>query len=248
MELLIDSGNSRLKWACILEGEFRSHPPQPGGRPLSGLDLDRIWGGLKPLPRQVWIANVAGDEVARMLTDWIESRWQLSPQFVVSQPEGYGVTNAYSDPSRLGVDRWLALIGARHHHPLPACIVDCGTALTVDVLDSEGCHRGGVICPGLRLMSQSLGTETAGIGLLELDLFTTGILADNTVNAVGFGIRHAVIGVIEQVTRLLAHELPGLHLILTGGDATEIASFFSGKSKIVPDLVLQGLAVVSRCQ
>ncbi len=247
MKLLIDCGNSRLKWACLDRGNLTAQQAMASGSQLSHEALDDVWGTLGLVPGEVWIANVAGDKVACLLLRWIESRWRMIPKFVASQGEGYGVTNGYEHPEKLGVDRWLALIGAFHHYPLPACIVDCGTALTLDVLDRQGRHRGGLICPGLRLMVQSLGRGTADVGF-DVTALPNAILAAQTSTAVGLGVHHAAAGMIERVMRAMAADLPELHLILTGGDATEMASLIGGQAVVAPELVLRGLAEVCRRQ
>lgn len=163
-------------------------------------------------------------------------------------PGGFGVINGYQQPELLGVDRWLALIAVRHHHPLPAVIVDFGTALTLDVLDGDGRHRGGLICPGLNLMYQSLGNGTAGIAIDGEKIEGDSILGQSTRTAVRLGIHHAVLGMIERVMHKLQKEWPQLHVILTGGDADEVALRLSAPVHRVPDLVLKGLAVVSQQQ
>ncbi len=246
MHLLVDSGNSRLKWSWWAGGELFGRQGVAGGKRLSIETLDTNWGAFVSPPNGVWIANVAGAGVAALLARWIESRWGLEPVFVTSQAEDCGVTNGYDNPERLGVDRWLALIGAFHHYPLPACIVDCGTALTLDVLDRQGRHRGGLISPGLALMTQSLGKGTADIGLDVAVLSSKGRLGRETSQAIGLGIRHAAAGLIERVMEDMATELPDLRLILTGGDAGDVAAFLRKAFIAAPELVLQGLAVVSQ--
>lgn len=243
MELLVDSGNSRLKWAVLERGVIGPARSAPGGRELTPAQLDRLWGEL-PVPDRVWIANVAGESVAACLERWLRSRWGKTGTFVCSQREACGVRSGYRDPRKLGVDRWLALIAARHHHPLPACIVDCGTALTLDVLDNDGRHHGGLICPGAALMRRSLGQGTAQVEAEEHE--TDALLGDHTAAAVTLGVEAALAGLVERSLARLAPRWPDLHLVLTGGDAIRLARNLSRPAQLAPDLVLRGLALVSR--
>lgn len=244
-ELLLDSGNSRLKWAVLSQGVIVPGPPLVTGGRISQADLDRIFDGLAT-PRRVWIANVAGQVVADKLHTWILSRWRVEPLFVRPQASGFGIINGYRRPETLGVDRWLALIAVRNRYSLPACIADCGTALTLDVVDESGRHLGGLICPGLTLMAEALVQKTAGIRH-EVWHGQAEILGDHTAAAVCLGARQAALGLIERTFRQQQKAYPSLSLILTGGDAAELAPGLQVPAQLVPDLVLQGLAVISRC-
>ncbi len=244
-ELLLDSGNSRLKWAVLSRGVIATGPPLVTGGKIIEADLDRLFDGLAT-PKRVWIANVAGQAVADKLLAWIRSRWQLEPYFVRPQAVGFGIVNGYRQPETLGVDRWLALIAVRNRYSLPACIADCGTALTLDVVDEAGRHLGGLICPGLTLMAETLMQKTAGIRL-EAWHGQVEVLGDHTAAAVHLGARQAALGLIERTFRQQQQVHPQLCLILTGGDAAELAPRLQVPARLVPDLVLEGLAVVSRC-
>ncbi len=243
MDLLVDSGNSRLKWALMEAGMSGPVRSVPGGRELTPARLDEAWAAL-PVPDSVWIANVAGDEAAACLRAWIHRRWRQEARFVRSQAQAHGVRNGYRDPARLGVDRWLALVAARHRHPLPACVVDCGTALTLDVLDADGRHHGGLICPGRALMRRSLVQGTAQVEAAEVR--TDAVLGDHTATAVALGVAAALSGLLETTLARLQRRWPGLQVLLTGGDAVWLARNLSRPARLAPDLVLQGLALVSR--
>ena len=244
MELLVDSGNSRLKWALLEEGMLQPGGSCDGGAALTEERLEEIWGEL-PVPRRIWIANVAGTETAARIRSWSENRWKRTPRFLSAQAEGFGVTNGYREPERLGVDRWLAVIAARHHCPLPACVVDCGTALTLDVVDENGVHHGGLICPGAALMRRALVQGTADLRL-DGEEPVSGPLADGTAAAVALGVHQALLGFVERSVRELERCWSPLHVILTGGGASRLAADLSLPLHLAPDLVLKGLAVVSR--
>jgi len=161
--LLIDAGNSRLKWARLTRGRYR------GGGSL-GWQAARLPGQIKKLLRlaapiaQVWFASVAGAEFEVALRRAARAAQLPPPRRVRTRRSAGGIRNGYSEPWRLGVDRWVALIGARQLFPDSAlCVIDVGTALTVDLLDERGRHRGGAIIPGPALMAASLIRQTAGI-------------------------------------------------------------------------------------
>ena len=121
------------------------------------------WQGL-PVPQRVCVANVCGAEVAADISSFTTGQWQIEPVYARVKEAAAGVTNAYPDVSQLGIDRWLALIAAWNKYHAPVCVAGCGTAVTLDVVDGDGYHLGGLIFPGLRLMQQSLITHTHGIG------------------------------------------------------------------------------------
>ncbi|MCP4995221.1 MAG: type III pantothenate kinase, partial [Gammaproteobacteria bacterium] len=137
--LLIDSGNTNLKWSWLEEGELSdicslSHPALEA----SG-SIERYWQN-EPPPGKVLIANVAGGMIDVQLINWIAESWKVRAQLVRSQASALGVTNAYQIPEQLGVDRWLTLIAAHRSNSGACCIVDCGTAMTVDVIAESGRH------------------------------------------------------------------------------------------------------------
>lgn len=242
-ELLVDSGNTRLKWAILSAGKLTSGVPLVTAGELAETELEQRWGMLAP-PNRVWIANVAGQAVGEALRTWIRARWQIEPRWVFPQASGFGIVNGYRWPETLGVDRWLALIAARNRYSVPACIADCGTALTLDVVDESGRHLGGLICPGLKLMAEVLEQKTAGIRL-EAWQGQAEVVGDHTMAAVHLGARQAALGLIERTFCRLRKVYPKLCLILTGGDAAELIPELEVPALLAPDLVLEGLAVVS---
>jgi type III pantothenate kinase len=175
MMLMIDMGNSSIKWA-ILEQD-RLSPLQRFAYDNLENQLTLAWLRLdKPLG--IWVSNVAGPKKADILSQWVKSHWGLIPTFVKTSRHQCGVTNGYEHAEQLGVDRWLALIGAYQLYSAPTpigrlksflnenieksrlCVVDCGTAVTLDVLSADGQHQGGLIMPGVTTMCQSLKTDT----------------------------------------------------------------------------------------
>jgi type III pantothenate kinase len=244
--LLIDIGNSRVKWGLGKQGLIEPGKPFPTTDILSDNMLSSRWART-PRPAQIMVANVAGADIAHRLDAWAERCLGMPARFVSPEPRGFGVANAYHKPEKLGVDRWVALIGARHLVPGPVCVVDCGTAITVDALDAEGMHLGGVIAPGLAMMRRSLVAGTSELPFADGDF--QGSLARETIAAIAIGTRQALAGLIERCFRQTAVAL-GVEprLLLTGGDALAVAPSLTLPVELRPDLVLEGLLVISESQ
>src|SRR5262249_33712335 len=155
MQLVIDIGNTRIKWAEVEDGRL-SKPASAVHR--GGVDdaFAKLAAALpKDLERAI-VSNVAGDELARELTRVLRKRARIAPEFVVVRAEQFGVRCAYADPSRLGVDRWIAVLAAHHLATGAACVIDAGTAATFDAVDAQGRHLGGLIMPGPQLLASAL--------------------------------------------------------------------------------------------
>ena len=192
------------------------------------------------------VSNVVGTKIADALYDWVQKRWQLHTEFARAQKQGHGVTNSYLRPDRLGVDRWLAMIAARRTLPGTAvCVVDCGTAITVDVVDAAGQHRGGLIAPGLIAMCSALTRDTAAIGAMPQDAAAPEVwLATDTQSGVLAGARLAAAAFIDRVMtdaqRQLNAPVSGL---ITGGDAPVLLPLLRIPLRHEPYLVLDGLGL-----
>lgn len=251
MILLVDAGNTRIKWAGLENGALQSGAAllRRGGADDIEV-LSASWGGMSA-PARVLVASVAGPGFRGLLTAWSRRCWGVEPEFICSQPEGFGVTNAYPDPRRLGVDRWLALIAAHRAHTGPVCVIDCGTALTIDAVAEDGVHLGGLIMPGLGLMRRSLLDNTADIRAAALEGVSPqgkALLANDTHGAVMGGTLYAAVAAIERIMRDLGEQIEGrLTCLLTGGDSDAILPLLSTNFELhhEPDLVLQGLAIVA---
>jgi type III pantothenate kinase len=248
--LLVDVGNSRIKWARLDGGK-------PGGveamvRGKTGIKrvLSKAWKGLNGVERVV-VANVGGPKVAEQLEEWTQNYWQVTPEFLTARSNGYGVRNAYPKPETLGVDRWLELIAVRQRYRGTnnrgaACIVDCGSAITIDVLAADGRHLGGLIIPGLNIMNKLLVDNTAGINGTVPEMEYS-LLASTTSAAVSAGALYAGVAFIDRVSTDVAAEIKGeLKRVITGGDAPRVLPLLQDKYEHIPDLVLWGLARVAR--
>lgn len=244
MTLLVDLGNSRIKWASSHGKTIKF----PGSKKHVGQDLgvvlDLVWGK-KKTPSHVYVANVAGESNQQLLVAWAEKNWHLSPTFIQSSAEQAGIRNQYVDPSRLGVDRWMAMIEAHRKVKGPCCIVDCGTAITIDAIDQEGQHLGGLIFPGLQTMRQSLIEGTAAIRDLSVPGVEASLLARDTEGAVIGGTLYAAIATIDRVMLDISAQVPGkMNYLITGGDAKLLLPLLHADFHYDQDLVLHGLNVV----
>lgn len=242
--LLIDIGNSRLKWMLQrppLAPE--SHRTEYRGRPLPHL-FEEQWGELPP-PNRVIVSNVAGQSMALALATWFQEAWGLPIEFVTVEREDFGVRIAYADPSRFGVDRWVGLIAARRLLTGTVCVVDCGTAITVDAMNAGGEHLGGLIAPGLSLMQKSLVENTKGIAYVPADTEHS-LLARDTAAAVQGGSRWAAVGFIDRVVEEIRRDIAApLTTVITGGDAAVLLPSLSGAYRYEPDWIMQGLAIIA---
>jgi type III pantothenate kinase len=240
--LVIDVGNSRLKWGWRRDGILTPGEPCISNYELLPGELDHRWGDA-PAPARAIIANVAGFAVAAVLHGWMKERWNLHPRFIRAETCAHGVANGYAHPEKLGVDRWAALVGARRLQPGAVCVADCGTAITVDLLDAAGQHLGGLIAPGLNLMRRALIMGAHGLSGAERG--TGEFLACDTAAAMSGGARLAAAGLIERVLRDSARRLGETPaLLLTGGDAEAIGAELDAPYRSIPELVLEGLLVI----
>ncbi|CAN5170466.1 type III pantothenate kinase [soil metagenome] len=241
MILLVDVGNSRVKWA-VFDGE-KLGPMQTGEIPADRLLPARLYKLRRP--ELVVVCNVAGPLVARTLREEVTQAYDVPVRFAVAAREACGVRNAYADPAQLGADRWAAMIGAFTEHGGPICVVDAGTACTVDVIDREGRHLGGAIAPGINLMISSLRNRTQDIAAFEKAHpgGGAGLLANNTADGLRNGALNALAGLVDRAAGQ-AESSTGQQLLvaLTGGDGERLHDLLLRRTHYNPALVLCGLA------
>lgn len=248
MKLLADVGNTRAKWAWHDDpglhepGSFVHRDADCTGSSFEE-HLAHHWGAF-PRPEKLLCCCVAGSGHREALRTWVAQTWSCPVEFVVSVAEGHGVKNAYTQPHTLGADRWVALLAARQLYSGAVCIVDCGTAVTVDVLGADGAHRGGLILPGLELMRQSLRAGTGEIRLPTEDAHT-GLLASSTTGAVVSGTLHGVAGAVDRVHAQCVEDFGEVLCVLTGGDAQAVMQALRVPTVWEPHLVVRGLSVLA---
>ena len=246
--LAIDVGNTRLKWALY-------QSPQPRAAVLAqGVEfLDHIeklaeggWATLKP-PTQMLGCVVAGDAVRRRVEEQMEI-WDVPAQWVVPNAGEAGITNGYDFPTRLGADRWVAMIGAWHcalaQGPArPMVVVMVGTAVTVDAIDASGKFLGGLILPGHGIMLRALESGTAGLHVPTGDVceFPT-----NTSDALTSGGTFAIAGAVERmVQHVRKHCGAEPKCIMTGGAGWKMAPSMAVQFELVDNLIFDGLLAMA---
>lgn len=248
MMLLIDVGNSRIKWATLPENGALS-TQQSTSYDLQRLEqlFAKAWLMLEIPWRGVYIANVANPDLSEALAQWVRNSWGIEAIFIETTPQACGIINGYEKPQQLGVDRWLSLIGAKQLVEKGViCVVDCGTAITLDVLSARGKHLGGLIMPGIQAMRQSLFQNTHALETLvkETNPNEVKLLAKNSHVGINSGTICAAVGMLEYVMHRLEEHSDNINLILTGGAAPTLLPFIQKNYQYVPDLVLQGMVVL----
>lgn len=243
MILLVDIGNTRLKWALLADGKLGlQHALAYRPESLSA-ELDLAWSALTP-PRAIYLVSVAASAITQGVLAWAGRQWGCRVVQLQSTGRNGGVVNGYTRPELLGVDRWMAMIGAYRLVGSALCVIDCGTALTCDAIDSYGNHLGGVIAPGQEMMRRALLHSTAGIAVAEAAAPATD-WGQDTTGCVVAGTVQATVGLIERMVKKLQSQLGGpVKAVLTGGDAEKLLPQLSLPYRYEADLVLQGIACV----
>lgn len=244
-QLLIDIGNSRIKWAIKDGSEFSPAVPRVHrGQRLHDL-LDMDFQHLTP-PDRIFVSCVSSSAVRDALNTWIETHWQLQPHYLTSSAQECGVRNAYTKPQELGSDRWAAMLAAYHQQRGCVCVIDAGTALTIDVVRADGQHLGGMILPGLHGMQSALFSHTALQPITMDALALQRLLGTNTSECIRAGIAQALSALFERLLTNI-NETTGAQATcyLTGGDANEIAALLPRTPIHEPYLVLKGLAILT---
>lgn len=238
MILLLDVGNTRLKWALTSPRGWIAHGALPN-QDIGTLALTQ-WQNL-PRPLRVVGVNVAG-EALRVRIEGQLARWRLWPHWLRPTARAAGVTNAYVQASQLGPDRWAALIAAKRKIEGACVVVNAGTALTVDALDADGVFRGGLIIPGLNMMRQALAANTARLQVSG-GLFQE--FPDNTADAIFSGSIQAACGAVDRMRALLAPTGQGVSTVLSGGGAGELSARLAPPVACREHLVLEGVEVLA---
>lgn len=237
LKLLVDQGNTRVKWIRAEDGKLMTASAGSG----SLADFERSQADSAAPPGAVRISSVAGGE--RALVEFCTAQWGVAAEVLESTAERGGVRNAYADPRSLGVDRWLAIVGAVARHGKPLVVWDLGTASTLDAVDRGGRHLGGLILPGPRTMLRSLDSET----LLKVPGDLRDVSAGpglDTSAGIRNGVFAAQIGALNQFLRASSSALGAQpRVVVTGGAADPLRPYLAFEHVFDPLLVFRGMLV-----
>ena len=249
--LALDVGNTRLKWAVYDQARAGARLLKQGAVFLENIDhlAEREWAAVAA-PRHMLGCVVAGEAIRRRVEEQMEL-WDVVPRWVVPSATEAGLTNGYDHPTRLGADRWIAMIGAlarmrqqtAGQAPRPMVVVMVGTAVTVEAVNAQGHFLGGFILPGHGIMLRALESGTAGLRVPtgEVRPFPT-----NTSDALTSGGTYAIAGAVERmvmhVREHCGHE-PVCYM--TGGAGWKMAPSMSTPIELVESLIFDGLLEVA---
>ncbi|MDP3856768.1 MAG: type III pantothenate kinase [Stagnimonas sp.] len=238
MKLLLDLGNTRLKWAVWdgVLGPVRAEPHRD--RPLD-VFLAQAW----PAVEAVWLSAVPRLADPAGWNAAVLAHCGLLPQFAHSIAEWRGLRSAYAEPQRLGIDRWLAMLALWQQLRAPFVVVSAGTALTVDRVAADGRHLGGIIAPGYGSTLASLLKVTATPGRPTV-VGAADQLGTSSETAIRQGALFAAVGAVERCLSLPGTD-PTERRILTGGDAAALQAQLPGHWERRPELVLEGLLALA---
>ncbi len=239
--LLIDIGNSRIKWAWAKGRELLPERAGNGEFP----DFERACRPAAALrPVEVLLASVAGADRARQVAELCTMRWGIAPRVLRSREQQGGVRNGYAEPAQLGVDRWLAIVGAVAAHGKPVVVWDLGTASTLDAVDASGQHLGGWILPGPTTMLDALvrGTKLK----VPPDLQQAGSITPghSTAECIRRGVLAAQAGALNRFMEHVAGHIGAEpRLVVVGGAANDVLAGLDIEHIRDPLLVFRGMLV-----
>ena len=252
--ILIDAGNSCLKLSILedLDGSELF---------FTIIDYSNLYNDLTAeikdcVVNDVFICSVANPAVFHTIYDVVYELWRLEPRQLIVEQDSHGLSTRYENPRLLGSDRWAAMIAARAEFDDTLCVVDCGTAVTIDVVSSEGMHLGGLITPGLQTSRDSLGLKASNLPFVDMDDVEkktekhnnrSSFLALKTQDAILVGTLYEISAYIERIVSEIKHEFgENTECIITGGDAVQVQSLILHQFHHREALVLDGLRIVAK--
>ena len=248
--LAVDIGNTRLKWALYEAARPGAALQAQGAEFLENIDklAEGAWSAL-PRPERMLGCAVAADAVKRRVEEQMDELWDVPAQWVFASAAEAGLTNGYDHPTRLGADRWVAMVGAWHRMlgrgaPRPLVVVMVGTAVTVEAIDAQGRFLGGFILPGHGIMLRALESGTAGLHVPtgEVREFPT-----NTSDALTSGGTYAIAGAVERmIQHVRRHCGAEPACFMTGGAGWKMAPSMSVEFELVESLIFDGLLEIAK--
>lgn len=235
--LQLDVGNSSAKWRLMDNGQVRAR-----GRYVPGDEASReaLLGAADTL-EQVWISSVAAPAAESELEGLLLRRWGVTPWFARTRARAGDLCNSYEEPGRMGVDRWLVMLAARQRIKGRVCVIDAGSALTIDIVAASGRHEGGYIIPGPALMERALLLDTDRVRFEEAAGYRL-CPGTSTAEAVRHGIALAQAGAVALAMKE-CEEVPP-RLLFCGGGGQALMQLLGRGGEYAPDLVFEGLALM----
>jgi len=236
--LQLDVGNSSAKWRLLQNGVVAAR-----GKYVAGDETSRaVLLACTERPEQIWISSVATAEAETGLARLLQDRWGVTPWFARSEARTGDLINSYTDPDRMGIDRWLVMLAARAHVRGRVCVVDAGSALTIDLVAADGRHEGGYIIPGPALMERALLLDTDRVRFDE-DVGYQLAPGTSTAEAVRHGIALAQAGAVAMAIDHASGE--PVQLLFCGGGGQALMQLLDRGGLYLPDLVFEGLGAMA---
>jgi type III pantothenate kinase len=236
--LQLDIGNTRAKWRLVSGNEVIERGDYYANDESSQQRLLRCSESLD----HIWISSVTTPASEARLSRLLKSKWGITPWFARSQLCTGSLTNSYCDPSRMGVDRWLAMLGGWERKNRKVCVIDAGSALTIDIVDATGRHEGGYIIPGAALMESALLSDTDRVRFDE-DVSYALCPGQSTAQAVRHGIALAQAGAVTLALDQAGSE--SIALLFCGGAGAATMALVDRGGEMAPDLVFEGLEIMA---
>lgn len=233
--LQLDVGNSSAKWRLVSDKQVIARGNYRPGDEASQGSLLNCCETLE----HIWISSVAAPAAEEQLAALLARKWGVAPWFARTEARTGNLYNSYADPGRMGVDRWLAMLGAREREPGKLCVIDAGSALTIDIVNAAGEHEGGYIIPGLRLMERALLLDTDRVRFEEKVGYSLAP-GTSTAEAVRHGVALAQAGAVALALKQAGSE--PMTLFYCGGAGETLMGLVRCTGQWAPDLVFEGLA------
>ncbi len=243
MRLLLDIGNSSIKWALQENVEFVSNGAFSYKNNNFKHCLYEIFSSFEK-PSEVLVSNVVGENVFNLLDCWVRRQWQLECWQPAVSSNFNQLKNSYSDTQQMGVDRWLAMIACWEKYQSALCLVSCGTALTIDLINVEGQHLGGYIVPGIELMQKALVNNTEQINV-DVKHHASLEYGKDTQSAVNNGAFLTTVSTIDHVLEKFSNEVHSqVTCVISGGMAKIVQPLLARSFQHEANLVLEGLSIL----
>ncbi len=236
--LQLDVGNSSAKWRLVADDQVLKR-----GRYLLGdTESQQVLLDCSTELDRIWISSVASPAIESQLTVLLQQRWRKKPWFARTAAETAGLRNSYREPEKMGVDRWLAMLAGRRHAAGRVCVVDAGSATTIDLVAADGQHEGGYIIPGAELMERILLQDTDRVRFAE-EADHSLVPGVSTAEAVRHGVTLAQAGAVSLALDRCADEPPAL--LFCGGGGERLRDELDRGGEFHADLVFEGLEIMA---